>query len=146
MVLARLVSVIVFAVIVATGCGNTSDDEVREPVDSATAGSNGSADDATADADSASPGAEDDTTPDEQPEPAAADAQTRPNDAEVDPSDAYFALERVLEVSIEIAADDWDTLRHQTRTFEDLTAEIEEFGLSQPLFVFIPWAPTTRSI
>ena len=47
-------------------------------------------------------------------------------------SDAYFALDRVLNIEIEFAPEDWDTLRHQTRTFEDLMAEIEEYGLSRP--------------
>ena len=51
---------------------------------------------------------------------------------EADPSDAYFAIDRVLEVSIEIDPDDWDTLRHQTRTFEELMAEIEKYNLSSP--------------
>ena len=41
-------------------------------------------------------------------------------------------MDRVLEVSIEIAEEDWDTLRHQTRTFEDLMAEIERYNLSRP--------------
>lgn len=36
--------------------------------------------------------------------------------AETHPSDAYFALDRVMDISIEIAVEDWDTLRHQTRT------------------------------
>ena len=39
-------------------------------------------------------------------------------------SDAYFALDRVLNIEIEMAPEDWDTLRHQTRTFEDVMAEI----------------------
>ena len=57
----------------------------------------------------------------------------------VDPRDAYFAMERVLEVSIEIDADDWDTLRHQTRTFEDLMAEIEKYQLSRPFASIYDW-------
>ena len=51
--------------------------------------------------------------------------------AEIDPSNAFFAMDRVLEVEIEIAPEDWDTLRHQTRTFEDVIAEIEEYQLSR---------------
>ena len=64
----------------------------------------------------------------------------------VDHSDAYFALERVLEVSIEIDADDWDTLRHQTRTFEDLIAEIEEYQLSRPFASIYDWFSATVTI
>ena len=36
------------------------------------------------------------------------------------PSDPYFALDRVLDVSIEIAPEDWERLRGQTRTFADI--------------------------
>ena len=63
-----------------------------------------------------------------------------------DPSDGYFAMERVLEVSIEIAEDDWDTLRHQTRTFEDLMAEIERYELSRPFADIYDWFSATVTI
>ena len=36
------------------------------------------------------------------------------------PSDAYYALDRVLDVSIEMAPEDWDRLRAQTRTLADI--------------------------
>ena len=36
------------------------------------------------------------------------------------PSDAYYALDRVLDVSIEMAPADWDRLRAQTRTLADI--------------------------
>jgi spore coat protein CotH len=61
-------------------------------------------------------------------------------------SDAYFALDRVLDISIEIAEEDWDTLRHQTRTFEDVMAEIEEFGLSRPFADIYTWFPATITV
>ena len=35
-------------------------------------------------------------------------------------ADPYFALDRVLDVSIEIAPEDWDRLRGQTRTLADI--------------------------
>ncbi len=54
-------------------------------------------------------------------------------------SDAYFALDRVLDIAIEIDADDWDTLRHQTRTFDDLMAEIERYNLSRPFASIYDW-------
>ena len=64
---------------------------------------------------------------------------TQDSNADGDPSDAYFALDRVLNIEIEIAPEDWDTLRHQTRTFEDLMAEIEEYGLSRPFANIYTW-------
>ena len=65
---------------------------------------------------------------------------------EADASDAYFAMERVLEVSIEIDEEDWDTLRHQTRTFEDLMAEIERYDLSRPFADIYDWFSATVTI
>ena len=55
-------------------------------------------------------------------------------------------MERVLEVSIEIAEEDWDTLRHQTRTFEDLMAEIEKYNLSQPFADIYDWFSATVTV
>ena len=73
-------------------------------------------------------------------------APTPEEPGEADPSDAYFAIDRVLEVSIEIDPDDWDTLRHQTRTFEELMAEIEKYNLSQPFADIYTWFPATVTI
>ncbi len=86
-----------------------------------------------------------------EPTPAPTAAPTRPAPTpevpeEVDPSEAYFAMDRVLEVSIEIAEEDWDTLRHQTRTFEDLMAEIERYQLSRPFADIYDWFPATVTI
>ena len=55
-------------------------------------------------------------------------------------------MDRVLEVSIEIAEEDWDTLRHQTRTFEDLMAEIERYNLSRPFAGIYTWFSATVTI
>ena len=55
-------------------------------------------------------------------------------------------MDRVLDVVIEIDPDDWDTLRHQTRTFEDLTAEIEEYNLSRPFASIYDWFSATVTI
>ena len=55
-------------------------------------------------------------------------------------------MERVLEVVIEIDADDWDTLRHQTRTFDDLMAEIEKYNLSRPFADIYDWFSATVTI
>ena len=57
---------------------------------------------------------------------------TQRSTATAAPTDTYFTLDRVLDISIEIDPADRDILRHQTRTFEDLMAEIEEYGLSKP--------------
>ena len=73
-------------------------------------------------------------------------APTPEEPEEVDPSDAYFAMERVLDVVIEIDPEDWDTLRHQTRTFEDLMAEIEKYQLSRPFASIYDWFPATVTI
>ena len=63
-----------------------------------------------------------------------------------DASDSYFALGRVLDVGIEIAVEDWDSLRHQTRTFEDLMAEIEEYELSRPFADIYTWFSATVTV
>ena len=63
-----------------------------------------------------------------------------------DPSDAYFAMDRVLEISIEIDEADWDTLRNQTRTFDDLMAEIEKYELSRPFADIYDWFSATVTI
>ena len=73
-------------------------------------------------------------------------APTPEEPEETDPSDAYFAMDRVLEISIEIAEEDWDTLRHQTRTFDDLMAEIEKYQLSQPFADIYSWFSATVTI
>ena len=73
------------------------------------------------------------------PAPTAPPTPTPDSDADGGPSDAYFALDRVPDIEIEIAPEDWDTLRHQTRTFEDLIAEIEEYGLSRPFASIYTW-------
>ena len=75
------------------------------------------------------------------PPPAAAvtPAPTLANAGEAHPGDAFFALDRVLDIDIEIAPEDWATLRHQTRTFEDLMVEIETYGLSQPFADIYTW-------
>ncbi len=63
-----------------------------------------------------------------------------------DPSDPWFALERVARIEIEIADEDWETLRHQTRTFEDVMAEIEEYGLSRPFASIYTWFSGTVTV
>ena len=78
--------------------------------------------------------------------PAPTPAATPDSDGEANPSDAYFALDRVLDIGIEIAPEDWDTLRHQTRTFDDLIAEIEEYGLSQPFADIYDWFSGTVTV
>ena len=126
----RLASVLVAAAVLAAGCGGGSD------------GSDGSSAEAPATtaaalADAGTGGAE--MQPDD-------DAETPQDEAAPDPSDAFFALDRVLEVSIEIDGEDWDTLRHQTRTLEDVFEEIEEYGLSRPFADIYTWFAATVTV
>ena len=65
---------------------------------------------------------------------------------ESDLTENYFALDRVLEISIELDRADWNTLRHQTRTFDDLMAEIEEYGLSRPFADIYDWFSGTVTV
>ena len=51
----------------------------------------------------------------------------------------YYALSRVLDVSIQIAPADWDTLRREGRTLEDVFAEIGEKRLSEPFADVYTW-------
>ena len=80
------------------------------------------------------------TTPAGARTPAAEDS--RP----ANPSDPYFDRQRVLDIAIEIAREDWETLRHQTRTFEDLIAEIERYGLSRPFADIYTWFPARVTV
>ena len=80
------------------------------------------------------------------PQPAATPTPTAQESRPADPTDAYFDLQRVLNIAIEIAPEDWDTLRHQTRTFEDLLAEIAEYGLSRPFADIYTWFPATVTV
>ena len=80
------------------------------------------------------------------PQPTATRTPTAEAPQPADPTDAYFDLERVLKIAIEIAPEDWDTLRHQTRTFEDLLAEIAEYGLSRPFADIYTWFPATVTV
>ncbi len=87
------------------------------------------------------------TTPSSSPAPPPSAAPTEPpSSTAVDPRDTYFALDRVLEIAIEMAIEDWDTLRHQTRTFEDVLAEIERHNLSQPFANIYDWFPATVTV
>ena len=116
--------------------GTTPEELALEPADTAEPA------DAPEPADTAEPA--------DAPEPAdtaePADAPEPADTAEADPSDAYFALDRVLDISIEIAVEDWDTLRHQTRTFADVIAEIEEYGLSRPFAGIYSWFGATVTV
>ena len=115
----RLAAALLATTIIAAGCTGAADDDAVPP--------------ATALAPAAAPS----TT-------AAPAALT---DGEEAPQrDAYFALDRVLDVSIEIAHTDWDTLRHQTRTLADVFAEIEEYGLSRPFADIYTWFGATVTV
>ena len=71
---------------------------------------------------------------------------TPQDDADTDPRSIYFNLDRVLDISIDIDDEDWDTLRHQTRTLADVFAEIEEYGLSRPFASIYTWFSATVTV
>ena len=89
-----------------------------------------------------------DATPPPTPEDAteAPEPLPLPEPIPPDAGDAYFALDRVLDIAIQIDTEHWDTLRHQTRTLEDLFAEIEEHQLSRPFADIYTWFPATVTV
>ncbi|WP_419864928.1 CotH kinase family protein [Candidatus Poriferisodalis sp.] len=68
------------------------------------------------------------------------------DDAEADPRAAYFDIDRVLDIRIEIDVEDWDVLRNQTRTLADVFAEISEYSLSQPFASIYTWFGATVTV
>ena len=136
----RLAAVLVAAAIISTGCGGGADDGDGSP-EAAPSAEAGAAPIADADDTAATPTADAGDAPAATPtEPAARD------EPDPHPSDAYFALDRVMDISIEIDGGDWDTLRHQTRTLEDVFAEIEEYGLSRPFADIYTWFSATVTV
>ena len=147
----RLATVLVATAVIAAGCGGGADDAGGSPTETPTAEAIASTTaptaPTTAEAASDPAGAETSSTlPEPAPEPTATPAPTAQDGADDHPSDAYFALERVLDISIEIAGEDWDTLRHQTRTLEDVFAEIERYGLSRPFADIYTWFGATVTV
>ena len=135
----RLATAILAAAIIAAGCGGDADDAGKTP-DAAPA----------AEADPAGPATDADNTPATPAEPGTEPADTSDpadrDEAGPHPSDAFFALDRVMDISIEIDGADWDRLRHQTRTLEDVFAEIEEYGLSRPFADIYTWFSATVTV
>lgn len=135
----HLAMVLVAMAIIAGGCGGESDDIGHSPTAIAAT--------PTAVPTSDPAGAETIPTPSEPtPEPTATPAPMPEDAADPLPSDAYFTLDRVLDISIEIATEDWDTLRHQTRTWDDLMAEIEEYNLTRPFASIYSWFSATVTV
>ena len=60
------------------------------------------------------------------------------------PSDPYFALDRVLDVSIEIAPENWDRLRGQTRTLADILVGAD--CLDSPADDIFSWFEATVTV
>ena len=60
------------------------------------------------------------------------------------PSDPYFALDRVLDVSIEMAPEDWDRLRAQTRTLADILGGAD--CLDSPADEIFTWFEATVTV
>ncbi len=140
----RLATVMVATAVIAAGCGGGTDDAGGSPTATPAAVAAVSTTAATAPTTDAASDPAGAVTSSTAPEPAP--APTPDDGAEAHPSDAYFALDRVLDISIEIAGEDWDTLRHQTRTFEDVMAEIEEYALSRPFADIYDWFGATVTV
>ena len=121
----RLAAALVAASLIAAGCTGATDD--------------GASPTARSVPDAAAPT----TAPPVAPQD---DAEATHDDAEADSRDAYFELDRVLDISIEIAVEDWDVLRNQTRTLADVFAEIEEYGLSRPFASIYTWFGATVTV
>ena len=60
------------------------------------------------------------------------------------PSDPYFALDRVLDVNIEMASEDWDRLRGQTRTLADILVGAD--CLDSPADDIFTWFEATVTV
>ena len=60
------------------------------------------------------------------------------------PSDAYFALDHVLDVAIDLASEDWDSLRTQTRAFADVFGGAD--CLAQPFDSPYSWFPAQVTV
>ena len=60
------------------------------------------------------------------------------------PSDPYFALDRVLDVSIEMASEDWERLRGQTRTLADILVGAD--CLDSPADDIFTWFEATVTV
>ena len=60
------------------------------------------------------------------------------------PSDPYFALNRVLDVTIEMAPEDWDRLRAQTRTLADILGGAD--CLDSPADEIFTWFEATVTV
>lgn len=60
------------------------------------------------------------------------------------PSDPYFALDRVVDVSIEMASEDWERLRGQTRTFADIFVGAD--CLDRPADDIFTWFEATVTV
>ena len=60
------------------------------------------------------------------------------------PSDPYFALDRVLDVTIEMAPEDWDHLRAQTRTLADILGGAD--CLDSPADEIFTWFEATVTV
>ncbi len=138
--LCRLATTLVALAILASGCGGNPDEAVgtltTTPTPSTTPVPENAED---------PPEPEPTPAPDDADDPPELEPTPAPEDMG-DPSDAYFALERVLDISIEIDPEHWDTLRHQTRTPEDVQDEIKKFGFSQPFSNIYSWFPATVTV
>ncbi len=147
-----LISLLMAAALIAASCGGDSSDvgdPSAIPTEEATlvATPTVSAEDSATSPQESTP---EPSTP--EPSPSSTEAGTPAPDPtptgepESRPSDPYFALDRVMDISIEIDTDDWDTLRHQGRTLQDVIAEIAEHNFSRPFASIYSWFSATVTV
>ena len=61
-------------------------------------------------------------------------------------ADQFFAPDKVLDISIQMAPAEWDELRLQTRHFRELIREIQTYNLSRPFSKPFTWFEATVSV
>ncbi|WP_420640024.1 CotH kinase family protein [Candidatus Poriferisocius sp.] len=144
--LRRVVVVLVAGVVVLAGCGGGGDGSGDSGTPVATGTPSGAVPDTAEAAGDSRDGQAAGAASDSEDEEAAGAAEDAGGRQEEDPRAGYFALDRVLDISIEIAPEDWDTLRHQTRTLEDVFAEIQEYNLSRPFADIYTWFHATVTV
>ncbi len=66
--------------------------------------------------------------------------------APTDPAGALFVPDHVVEVSIEMAAADWEALRRQTRTWYDVAAAENKACMVRPFIKPFTWFPGTITV
>ncbi len=146
--LRRLLPVLLALALMAAGCGDGDDETVGfssdgdAVEDTSTPAAPGPGGDGAV----PTPGPTSSPAPTTTPGPTATTTASEEHEIEADPHEAYFALDRVLDISIRIDPEDWDALRRQTRTLGDVMAEVREHGLSRPFSDIYSWFSATVTV